>query len=56
MSEDGRFDLGNLTEVAIEVCRNYSRQEEPAEVMGCNENIVCPVMFLASEFGPVKSQ
>jgi len=56
VNEDGSFELENITEVAIEVCRNYSSQEEPAGVVSCNENIMCPVRFLASEFGPVESQ
>ena len=54
LDDQGMFELGNTTEVPIEICERYSRQPEPEEVVSCNENIMCPVRFLPSAFGPVK--
>ncbi len=55
MLDGDMFDVGNTTEVDTGLCERYSRQERPEEVASCRDHIPCPVRYLPSQFGPVKS-
>ena len=43
------FDI----EVDIEVCRNFSREEEPVASEVCNSLILCPVRFQPGQYEDV---
>ena len=37
----------------IEICTNFSRQEVPITTEPCNFDVLCPVRYFPSNFGPV---
>ena len=54
ISDDGLVsETENITVLDDEICSNYSKEEEPQTMRMCNEQILCPVRFLPTEFGPV---